>query len=153
VPKVEFGAGLAAVARRNLAGFPLARVVVAAFEDWPLPPDPFDAVVAATAFHWIDPPVRVAKAAAALRPGGALAVIATHHVAGGHQGFFAEVQDCCAPTPATSRWRPTPKRACSPASPTSSSAVTAAASPSATSPSSRSPTPRVSHRDRRSGPP
>jgi SAM-dependent methyltransferase len=63
---VELGAGLAAVARRNLARFLLARVVVAAFEDWPLPPDPFDVVVAATAFHWIDPAVRVAKAAAYL---------------------------------------------------------------------------------------
>jgi hypothetical protein len=51
-------------------------------------------VVAATAFHWVDPAVRVARAAAALRPGGALAVIATHHVAGGDQRFFDEVQDC-----------------------------------------------------------
>jgi hypothetical protein len=34
---VELGAGLAAVARRNLACFPDTRVVVAAFEDWPLP--------------------------------------------------------------------------------------------------------------------
>jgi SAM-dependent methyltransferase len=91
---VELGDGLAAVARRNLARFPLVRVVVAAFEDWPLPADPFDVVVAATAFHWIDPAVRVAKVAAALRPGGALAVIATHHVAGGDEGFFDEVQDC-----------------------------------------------------------
>jgi SAM-dependent methyltransferase len=91
---VELGAGLAAVARRKLACFPDARVVVAAFEDWPLPPDPFDVVVAATAFHWIDPAVRVAKAADALRPGGALAVISTHHVAGGDQEFFTDVQDC-----------------------------------------------------------
>jgi SAM-dependent methyltransferase len=91
---VELGAGLAAVARRRLARFPGTRVVIAAFEDWPLPSDPFDVVVAATAFHWVDPAVRVAKAAAALRPGGALAVISTHHVAGGDQGFFDEVQDC-----------------------------------------------------------
>jgi len=91
---VELGAGLATVARRKLARFPLVQVVDAAFEDWPLPPAPFDVVVAATAFHWIDPAVRVAKAADALRPGGALAVISTHHVAGGDQGFFADVQAC-----------------------------------------------------------
>ena len=91
---VELGAGLAAVARRKLARFPRVEVVVAAFEDWPLPPEPFDLVLAATAFHWIDPAVRVAKAADALRPGGALAVIATHHVAGGDHGFFADVQAC-----------------------------------------------------------
>ncbi|GGU89831.1 hypothetical protein GCM10010211_65460 [Streptomyces albospinus] len=34
------------------------------------------------------------KAADALRPGGALAVVATRHVAGGSEEFFVEVQDC-----------------------------------------------------------
>jgi hypothetical protein len=38
--------------------------------------------------------VWVAKAADALRPGGALAVIATDHVAGGDHGSLAEVQAC-----------------------------------------------------------
>lgn len=42
---------------------------------------------------WIDPTVRVVKAAEALRPGGALAVVATQHVAGGSEEFFVEVQD------------------------------------------------------------
>jgi SAM-dependent methyltransferase len=70
------------------------RVVVAVFEAWPLPAEPFDAVVAATAFSWVDPAVRVAKAADALRPGGALATIGTRHVAGGTEAFFAEVQAC-----------------------------------------------------------
>ena len=70
------------------------RVEVAAFEAWPLPPEPFDTVFAATAFHWLDPAVRLAKAADALRPGGALATIATHHVAGGDAAFFEEVQAC-----------------------------------------------------------
>ncbi|GGX29054.1 hypothetical protein GCM10010341_58150 [Streptomyces noursei] len=35
-----------------------------------------------------------AMAAVALRPGGALAVIAAHHVAGGSEEFFVEVQGC-----------------------------------------------------------
>lgn len=97
---VELGPELAAVARRNLAGYPAAEVVVSAFETWPLPDEPYDAVVSATAFHWIDPTIRVAKAAAALRPatargpGGALAVVETHHVAGGTAGFFDEAQVC-----------------------------------------------------------
>lgn len=94
VVAVELGAHLAAVARRNLARFPAVEVVTAAFEDWPLPAEPFDLVLAATAFHWIDPAVRVAKAADALRPGGWLATIATHHVAGGDESFFADAQDC-----------------------------------------------------------
>ena len=94
VVAVELGAQLAAVARRNLARFPSVEVVTAAFEDWPLPPEPFDLVLSATAFHWIDPAVRVVKSADALRPGGSLATIATHHVAGGDESFFAQAQAC-----------------------------------------------------------
>jgi SAM-dependent methyltransferase len=91
---VELGPSMAAVARRNLARFPNARVVTAAFEDWPLPAEPFDLVLSATAFHWLDPAVRVVKSADALRPGGALATITTYHVAGGTAAFFDEVQAC-----------------------------------------------------------
>jgi SAM-dependent methyltransferase len=97
---LDLGPNLAALARRNLARHPAARVIVAVFEDWPLPTEPFDAVVSATAFHWLDPAVRVSKAANALRPGGTLATIATHHVAGGDEDFFLEAQDCYA------RWDP-----------------------------------------------
>jgi SAM-dependent methyltransferase len=89
---VELGAGLADVARRKLAAFPAVEIINAAFEEWSLPLAPFDAVVAATSFHWLDAEVRLAKVADALRPGGALALIATHHVAGGDGPFFAEVQ-------------------------------------------------------------
>jgi SAM-dependent methyltransferase len=94
VVAVELGAGLAEVAARRLAAFDAVEVVNAPFEEWPLPGEPFDAVVAATSFHWLDPVVRAVKAAEALRAGGALAVIATHHVAGGTERFFAEVQRC-----------------------------------------------------------
>jgi SAM-dependent methyltransferase len=94
VVAIELGAGLADVARRNLAAFPAVDIVSAAFEEWPLPPVPFDAVVAATSFHWLDPEVRLAKVADALRPEGVLALISTHHVAGGDGPFFAAVQRC-----------------------------------------------------------
>jgi SAM-dependent methyltransferase len=70
------------------------QVVTAAFETWPLPPEPFDVVFSATAFHWIDPAVRVVKSADALRPGGTLATIDTNHVAGGTAQFFVDAQDC-----------------------------------------------------------
>jgi trans-aconitate methyltransferase len=69
-------------------------VITAAFEDWPLPAERFDLVLSATAFHWIDPEGRVVKSADAPRPGGVLAVVSTHHVAGGSQSFFENVQDC-----------------------------------------------------------
>ncbi|MFD4604890.1 class I SAM-dependent methyltransferase [Streptomyces sp. NPDC058464] len=94
ITAVEIGPNMAAVARRQLAAFPGVEVVVAAFEQWELPPEPFDAVVCATAFHWLDPAVRMPRAARALRPGGLLGVVATHHVAGGTEDFFAEVQEC-----------------------------------------------------------
>ena len=94
ITAIELGLNLAVVARRKLAHFPNVTIVVAAFEDWPLPRQPFDAVVAATAFHWLDPSVRVTKAADALRPGGVLATIATHHIDGGDAPFFIDVQDC-----------------------------------------------------------
>jgi SAM-dependent methyltransferase len=91
---LDLGPSMAAVARRKLARHSSARVIVAAFEDWPLPPRPFDVVISATAFHWLDPAVRVGKAAKSLRPGGWLATIATHHIAGGDERFFVEVQEC-----------------------------------------------------------
>ncbi len=94
VVAVELGAGLVDVARRKLAAFPAISVVNAAFEAWALPVEPFDVVFAATSFHWIDPAVRVVKSADALRPGGALAVVSTHHVAGGDERFFVDVQRC-----------------------------------------------------------
>lgn len=104
VVAVELGAGLADVARRKLASFPRVAVVNAGFEAWELPAERFDVVLAATSFHWIDPAVRVRKSAAALRPGGALAVVSTDHVAGGDEQFFADVQRCY------DRWMPAPSR-------------------------------------------
>jgi SAM-dependent methyltransferase len=91
---VELSQSLAEVARRKTARFADVSIEVAAFEDWPLPAEPFDVVVSATAFHWIDPDVRVTKAADALRLGGVLATVATHHIAGGTADFFADVQRC-----------------------------------------------------------
>ncbi|MEV4336948.1 class I SAM-dependent methyltransferase [Streptomyces sp. NPDC049590] len=94
ITAVDAGPRMAAVARRKLAGHPAVEVVTARFERWPLPAGPFGTVVSATAFHWIDPAVRMARAADALRPGGALAVVRTQHVRGGTERFFAEVQRC-----------------------------------------------------------
>lgn len=94
ITAIEPGLGLATVARRRLAAFPAVDVVTDTFEHWSLPTEPFDVVLSATAFHWIEPAVRVVKAAAALGPAGMLAVISTHHVAGGTEDFFIEVQEC-----------------------------------------------------------
>jgi SAM-dependent methyltransferase len=92
---VELGAELAAAARANLAGFRDVEVVNAAFETW-RPPDgtAFDAVVAATAWHWADPQLRYRRAWELLRPGGHLAFWAAVHVLPEDgDPIFVELQD------------------------------------------------------------
>ncbi|MFG1905193.1 class I SAM-dependent methyltransferase [Kribbella sp. NPDC048928] len=93
VTAVELGPGLAEVLRRKL---PTVEVVVADFDTWQLPVASYDLVISATAFHWLDPATRVQRCADLLRPGGALAVVSTQHVAGGSEQFFADVQSCYA---------------------------------------------------------
>jgi SAM-dependent methyltransferase len=93
VTAVELGASLADVARRVLASFSNVEVVTAAFERWEPPRTDFDAVFAATAWHWLDPGVAFGKAHSLLRHGGVLATLTTHHVmpADGDD-FFRDIQ-------------------------------------------------------------
>ena len=67
---------MAALAHATLEGFSRVEIVVETFEDWPLPDRPFQLMVSAQAFHWVDPAQRFVKAARALRPGGLLALFA-----------------------------------------------------------------------------
>lgn len=88
---VEPDARMAAFARSG--GLP---VEVATFEDWDARGRDFDAVVAGTAWHWVDPDAGAAKAAAVLRPGGLLApfwhvATAPDDVQGAVAAAFAEV--------------------------------------------------------------
>ena len=85
---------MAAKAQRQLEAHPSVRIEISRFEEWPLRELRFDLVLAATAFHWVDPAIRYVKSAAALKPEAALAIINTHHIAGGNQAFFVEVQAC-----------------------------------------------------------
>lgn len=90
---LELGEGLAAVARRKLAEFENVEIVNGTFETWETSAR-FDAVVAFTSFHWIDPEVRFEKPARLLRDDGALAVAASKHVLPeGGDPFWAEVQE------------------------------------------------------------
>jgi SAM-dependent methyltransferase len=91
---LELGGDLVAAARRNLAGFPNVDVVHADFETWePAPDARFDLVFAATAWHWIDPAIRLRQAADLLRPGGHLAYWEAMHVfPEGGDPFFREIQ-------------------------------------------------------------
>jgi SAM-dependent methyltransferase len=65
---VEPDARMAAVARRH--GIDVA---VASFESWDPPPEPFDLVISAQAWHWVDPAIGPVKAGTVLRPGGRFA--------------------------------------------------------------------------------
>ena len=87
---LEPGPSLAALARRRLAAWPGVEVVTTTFEDADEAPGSYDAVVSATAFHWIDPGVGFPRAARLLRPGGVLALLTNSHAAGGSQEGLAE---------------------------------------------------------------
>lgn len=78
---IEPGDAMAAAARdrHNADAF---EVVVSTFEDWPVEPRAFDLVLAATSIHWVRADVRWAKSAAALRPGGSLALLTNVTIAG-----------------------------------------------------------------------
>jgi SAM-dependent methyltransferase len=99
---IELGAGLAAIAREKLAGFPNVEILVADFEAWEPDRAAFDALVAFTAFHWLASELKYAKPARLLRPGGALAVVEAEHVRD-DDPFWLEVQedyDTVVPDPA-----------------------------------------------------
>jgi SAM-dependent methyltransferase len=69
---LEPSAEMAAVARRNFAGYTNVRVAETEFERW-APEHEFRLVFSAQAWHWIAPEVRYVAARAALEEGGALA--------------------------------------------------------------------------------
>ena len=93
ITAIEPGPALAAEARHNLTGYPV-NVVEARLEDWTGPSGAFAAVVAATAWHWVDPQSRYRAAAQALQSGGHLAVWTAQHVFPvGGDPFFAELQE------------------------------------------------------------
>ncbi len=75
VTALEPGDQLIALARRNLHGSGAVEFVGARFEDVRLPRGEFTAVFSASAIHWIGPDVSWQKAADALVPGGALALV------------------------------------------------------------------------------
>jgi SAM-dependent methyltransferase len=91
---IELGARLAAVARRELMGFPSVKVLHGSFESWAPGDARFDAVAAFTAWHWLDPEVAYSRAAALLQPRGSLAIVDTRHVlTPGGDRFFVDVQE------------------------------------------------------------
>jgi SAM-dependent methyltransferase len=75
---LEPSAEMAAVARRVCAAYPAVEIVQSDFEHWHAPSARFRLLISAQAWHWTDPDTRYAKARAALRIGGGLAVFWNH---------------------------------------------------------------------------
>lgn len=89
VTAIELGPALAAYLAEKFRDRAALRVVTGAFEEVPLEAGRWDAVVAATAFHWIDPAVRMRRPHDLLAPGGLLAVVDTNQVRSEvDRGFF-----------------------------------------------------------------
>ncbi|HEY7176673.1 MAG TPA: class I SAM-dependent methyltransferase [Micromonosporaceae bacterium] len=77
VTAVEPDVAMASVLRERIAGDLDIRVVASSFEDF-VADQPYQLLVSGQAWHWTDPAVRWERAAAALAPGGALALFWNH---------------------------------------------------------------------------
>jgi SAM-dependent methyltransferase len=93
VTAVELGPQLAAALAAKFAGHDRLLVVNSSFEDAIVPAGSFDAVVAATAYHWIGPREQIERPVELLRPGGVLAVFDLIQVDSlRDHGYFQAVQ-------------------------------------------------------------
>ena len=72
---VEAGDGMAALARQRLQDFPNVEVETSTFEEWDDRGRRFDLLLAAAAWHWVDPAIGWLRAHAVLRPGAWMALI------------------------------------------------------------------------------
>ena len=75
VTAVEPGADMAALARRRLASFRNVEVETAKFEEWDDRGRRFDALVAASSWHWVDPSIGWQRAHDVVSPGGWMALL------------------------------------------------------------------------------
>jgi SAM-dependent methyltransferase len=93
VTAIEIGYDLASFLVRKLGAYDRLKVIRSSFENAPLSFSTYDAVVSATAYHWVQPPARLEKPAAILRLHGRLAIIDTNQVSSPvDRGYFERVQ-------------------------------------------------------------
>lgn len=75
VTAIEPGAGMAALARQRLAAFGNVTVESSTFEMWDDRGQRFDVLVAASAWHWVDPEIGWRRAREVLHPAGWMALL------------------------------------------------------------------------------
>ncbi len=75
VTAVEPGTGMAALARQRLANFLNVEVETSSFENWGDRGRRFDVLVAASAWHWVDPSIGWRRAHDVVLPGGWMALL------------------------------------------------------------------------------
>lgn len=63
------------LAQQNCRQYPNVEILNTTFEEWKLEPEKFDAVLAATAWHWVSPEIKYSKAAAALKDSSSLILL------------------------------------------------------------------------------
>ena len=94
VAAIEPGAGMAALARQRLAAFGDVEVENSRFEEWDDGGRRFDVLVAASAWHWVDPSIGWRRAHDVLRPGGWMALLGNVVVRRpGESEVYAETAD------------------------------------------------------------
>ena len=94
VTAVEPGTAMAALARERLADFGNVTVETSTFEQWDSRGARFDVVLAASAWHWVDPSIGWRRAHDVLRPGGWMALLGNVVVRRpGEQEVYAETAD------------------------------------------------------------
>lgn len=90
---VERGQNFSALCRRKFSGFPRFSVVHTKFEDYAAPPESFDLVYSASAFHWIPEALGYTKVFSLLKRGGAFARFAVHPgCQEGQQALWEDIQ-------------------------------------------------------------
>lgn len=91
---IELGERMASTAEKNLSAYEGVEIVVGNFNQHNFSSEAFDAVIAATSFHWLEAKTRVLKISDILRSGGSVAIIDTRHVDAGADGFPVASQKC-----------------------------------------------------------
>ena len=94
VTAVEPGTAMAAIARERLAAFSTVRIETSSFENWADRGRRFNALVAASSWHWVEPSIGWPKAHKVLHPDGWIAllgnVVVRRH---GEPEVYAETAD------------------------------------------------------------